>query len=148
MGAALALAFREAGLRVIATARNPSKMESLKRAGVETFQLDIQSEESIHNCVSQLSSLDILVNNAGGGLRSSFVDTDLTQAKELFDLNIWAQMAMIQACMPLLLKSDRAVIVNHSSSMYQADTRINQKLRQSHRRLNHPRTLWLSLQRL
>ena len=116
IGAALAVAFHDAGLRVIATARNPSKMESLKSAGIETLPLDVQSETSIQQCVGELSSLDILVNNAGSGLLSPLSDVSIAQAKELFDLNVWAQVAMTQACLPLLLKSEQAIIVNHTSS--------------------------------
>ena len=119
IGAALAVAFHDAGLRVIATARNPSKMESLKSAGIETLPLDVQSEASIQQCVGELSSLDILVNNAGSGLLSPLSDVSVAQAKELFDLNVWAQIAMTQACLPLLLKSEQAIIVNHTSSEHE-----------------------------
>ena len=115
MGASLALAFHEAGLKVFATARNPSKMASLKAAGIETLALDVQSEDSIKACLSQVPSLDILVNNAGAGYVNPVTDVDIKQAKELFDLNVWAQLALIQACLPLLLKSKQAVIVNHTS---------------------------------
>lgn len=65
LGAALALAFHEAGLHVYATARNPSKMSQLAALGMETLTLDILSDSSIAACRSKLSSLDILVNNAG-----------------------------------------------------------------------------------
>lgn len=60
--------------------------------------------------------MDILVNNAGAGLLSPLSDTDISRAKELFDLNLWAQIAMMQACLPLLLKSDKGIEVNHGSS--------------------------------
>ena len=52
IGAALAVAFHEAGVHVYATARNPSKMEQLATLGIETFTLDVQSEYSIAACVS------------------------------------------------------------------------------------------------
>lgn len=78
--------------------------------------LDIQSEASIKECVSNLKSLDILVNNAGGGLQSPLSDLFISQAKEVFELNVWAQVAMMQACLPLLLRSKQAIIVNHTSS--------------------------------
>lgn len=65
LGAALAIAFREAGLHVYATARNPSKMTQLTSLGIETLTLDVLSDSSIAACVSKLDKLDILVNNAG-----------------------------------------------------------------------------------
>lgn len=63
-GAALAEAFRNSGLRVIATSRNIKKMDYLASLGVETLELDVLSESSISACVGKLDSLDILVNNA------------------------------------------------------------------------------------
>lgn len=115
IGAALAVAFHQRGLRVIATARDPSKMDFFGYSGIEMLPLDVSSEASIQECVSKLSSLDILVNNAGAGLLSAFSDVSVEDAKELFDLNVWAQVVMIQACLPLLRKSDRAIIVNNTS---------------------------------
>jgi 1-acylglycerone phosphate reductase len=115
MGAALAMAFHEAGLHVYATARNPSKMEHLASLGIETAVLDIQSEPSIAECVGKLSRLDILVNNAGSQFPMPLSDVSIPAAKELFDLNVWSHVAMTQACLPLLLKSPQGIIVNHTS---------------------------------
>ena len=64
-GAELAKQFHKAGLRVYATARDVSKMESLTALGIETLPLDIQSESSIEECAKKVSHLDMLINNAG-----------------------------------------------------------------------------------
>ncbi|KAK9239261.1 putative short-chain dehydrogenases/ reductase [Lipomyces kononenkoae] len=103
-----------AGLNVIATARNPDKMVKLKAAGIETMSLDILSQESINEAVDNVSSLDILVNNAGTAYSMPFSDRDIEQAKETFDTNVWAQLAITQAFLPLLLKS-KGMIVNQTS---------------------------------
>jgi hypothetical protein len=71
LGAALALAFHKARYRVLASARNPSKMASLKAAGIETLALDVLWEESVQACVAEVTNLTTgalyaLVNNAGG----------------------------------------------------------------------------------
>lgn len=115
IGAALAVAFHEASLHVYATARNPSKMEELATLGIETFTLDVQSEYSVAACVSKLSSLDIMVNNAGAQYLVPVVDVPIPEAKVLFDLNVWSHIAMIQAFLPLLLKSCNGMIVNQTS---------------------------------
>ncbi|KAL8724286.1 MAG: hypothetical protein Q9166_008033 [cf. Caloplaca sp. 2 TL-2023] len=115
LGAALAIAFHEAGLHVYATARNPSKMEQLASRGVETLTLDVQSESSIAACASKLPGLDILVNNAGAQYLMPVVDASITEAKKLFDLNVWSHIAVTQAFVPLLLKSSRGMIVNQTS---------------------------------
>ncbi|MCJ1371078.1 hypothetical protein MMC20_002293 [Loxospora ochrophaea] len=115
IGAALAVAFHEAGLHVYATARNPSKMKQLASLGIETLTLDVQSESSIAACISKLSGLDILVNNAGAQFLMPVVDVPIPEAKRLFDLNVWSHIAMTQAFLPLLLKSPKGMIVNQTS---------------------------------
>ena len=114
MGAALAVAFHEAGLQVYATARNPAKMEGVASHGIKTLTLDVQSDSSIAACVSQLPSLDILVNNAGVSYSMPFSDLSISEAKKIFDVNVWAYLAVTQAFLPLLLKS-KGMIVNHTS---------------------------------
>ncbi|PGH08873.1 hypothetical protein AJ80_07745 [Polytolypa hystricis UAMH7299] len=128
LGAALAIAFHKAGLHVYATARNVSKMSVLASHGIDTLPLDILSASSIASCVEKLSSsssfsgLDILVNNAGGGYSMPISDIDIEDAKTLFDLNVWAQIAVTQAMLPLLRRKEKSkngggdMIVNHTSS--------------------------------
>lgn len=115
LGAALAVAFHEAGLHVYASARNPDKMKGLAALGIETLTLDVQSESSIKACVSKLSSLDILVNNAGATFLMPVVDVNIAEAKKIFDLNVWSYIAVTQAFMPLLLESSQGMIVNQTS---------------------------------
>lgn len=115
IGAALAVAFHEAGAHVYATARNPAKMSQLRSLGIETLTLDVLSESSITACVSKLSSLDILVNNAGMTFLMPVVDVNIAEAKKTFDLNVWSYIAVTQAFLPLLLKSPKGMIVNQTS---------------------------------
>ena len=114
LGAALAIAFYEAGLHVYATARDPSKMTNLASLGIETLPLDVLSDSSIATCVSRLSSLDILVNNAGAVYSMPVSDLSMPECKKLFDLNVWSYLAVTQAFLPLLLQS-KGLIVNHTS---------------------------------
>jgi 1-acylglycerone phosphate reductase len=114
MGAALAIAFHEAGLHVYATARDTSKMKSLERAGIETFVLDVLSAESIAACVAKVPRLDILVNNAGASYSMPISDLSIDHAKQLFDINVWAHLAVTQAFLPLLLKT-KGMVVNQTS---------------------------------
>ena len=131
MGAALALAFHRAGHRVFASARNPSKMSELAAEGVETVTLDVTSASSVASAVSVLTSsladgegLDMLVNNAAGNYTMPLADVPIAAAKEVFDLNVWSQLAVVQAFLPLLLRSAvssaaaaraRPLVVNHTS---------------------------------
>lgn len=120
IGAALAVALHEAGLRVFATSRNTAKMEQLAHKGITTLPLDVMLADSIKACVSQLpvGSLDILINNAGANYMMPAVDVDIKTGKDIFDLNFWAPLAVTQAFMPLLLASkfkNGAIVANHTS---------------------------------
>ncbi|KIW56409.1 hypothetical protein PV05_05074 [Exophiala xenobiotica] len=124
LGSTLALALHKTGhFRVFATARNLSKLSDVKAVEIETLSLDVLSTPSIEACASEVraltdGTLDMLVNNAGAGYFGALVDTSLSDARALFDLNVWSGLAMIQAFLPLLLRSQRpggAVIVNHTS---------------------------------
>ncbi|PVH84807.1 NAD(P)-binding protein [Cadophora sp. DSE1049] len=121
LGAALAMAYRKAGYRVFATARNPSKMESLKAASIDTLTLDVTSDQSIAACVSEVTrltggALDVLVNNAGAQYNMPISDLSIPEAKKIFDLNVWSCISIIQEFIPLLMRAkDGALIVNHTS---------------------------------
>lgn len=129
LGSALALALHaHGGYRVFATARNTAKLQDVKAVGIETLRLDVLSDSSIQECVAEVRGLtggvlDILVNNAGAGTSGALADLSIDEAKKLFDLNVWANLATIQAFLPLLLKSTRGgLIVNHTSVASVAST--------------------------
>lgn len=116
LGASLALAFHAAGLKVYATARNPSKLAQVASAGIETLTLDVLSSESIQHVVTKLPALDILVNNAGAEYLMPVADVNIAEAKRLFDLNVWSYIEVTQAFLPLLLKSPHGgLVVNQTS---------------------------------
>lgn len=124
LGFALAKAFAAEGCRVLATARSPEKAASLvsHSHNIEVLPLEVTDPESIARCVDEVSrrisasgsgscgGLDVLVNNAGVGLVMPLLDTPLDQGKKLFDVNVWAMLALTQAFAPLLIKAQGAVL--------------------------------------
>jgi 1-acylglycerone phosphate reductase len=121
IGAALAEVFHKKGYHVFATARTPSKISrSLAEApSVTVLTLDVLSSESIAAAVESVSAetggkLDVLVNNSGSAIIFPALDTPIEAGKDLFDLNFWAALAMIQAFAPLLIKA-KGTIVNNAS---------------------------------
>jgi 1-acylglycerone phosphate reductase len=69
LGHALAKEFHSRGLRVFAAARTLESMATLAGSGIETFEIDIASSESISMLKDRLTTLvggrlDILVINA------------------------------------------------------------------------------------
>ncbi|OKP10169.1 NADPH-dependent 1-acyldihydroxyacetone phosphate reductase [Penicillium subrubescens] len=114
IGDALAKTFHKKGLRVFASARNTAKVQHLKDMGLEIVQLDVTDEESIKKAVSTVKAatggyLDILVNNSGAG-SMPLLDSDVSVAKKMFDVNVFAVGTVTQAFAPLLIASKGTII--------------------------------------
>ncbi|TVY24502.1 Short-chain dehydrogenase cctT [Lachnellula hyalina] len=125
IGAALAHVFQEKGYHVFASARNPTKIPATLSgaANVTSLTLDVLSPSSIAAAVDSVqrktgSGLDVLINNSGGGYTVPALDASLVKGKELFELNFWAPLAMLQAFAPLLIKAKGCVVNNTSANAY------------------------------
>ena len=119
IGYALVEAFQKRGLRVFATARNPLKMQALSAlSNVILLQLDPTSPESVKAAVENVRdtmvTLDYLVNNAGQGITMPTLDVDIGKAKELFDINLWGALRVMQAFAPLVIAAKGTIISNCS----------------------------------
>ncbi|KAF7947641.1 hypothetical protein EAE96_008723 [Botrytis aclada] len=115
IGDALAKSFHRQGLRVFATARNLAKVEHLKKLGLDILPLDATDAISIKTAVDAVHSktggkLDFLVNNSGAGYAMPLLDTEVSVAQKMFDINVFALVAVTQAFSPLLISSKGTVI--------------------------------------
>ncbi|MGY5796515.1 SDR family oxidoreductase [Rheinheimera faecalis] len=118
IGKALALAAKQQGYRVFATARKQADLMLLQQLGLETIALEMTNPDSVKQAVLQLQQqagcLDILVNNAGFGAMGPVLDAGAEGLRAQFEVNVFAVMDLTQACLPLLLKS-KGLIVNIGS---------------------------------
>ncbi|KAF2193400.1 putative short-chain dehydrogenase/reductase [Zopfia rhizophila CBS 207.26] len=119
IGDALAKAFHRKGLRVFATARDLAKVQHLKDMGLNIVQLDVANNALIKQAVETVKAatggtLDILVNNSGGGYSVPLLDSDVSVAKKMFDVNVFGLVAVTQAFAPLLTAL-KGTIVNIGS---------------------------------
>ncbi|TLS41492.1 SDR family oxidoreductase [Streptomyces montanus] len=100
IGRATALAFAEAGARVVAVDRDTeSAVRTAERARLlgapeawaETVDVgDAQAMEQLAEKVAaEYGVVDVLVNNAGIGLSGSFFDTTPEDWKQVLDVNLW-----------------------------------------------------------
>lgn len=120
LGHALALEFHKRGTRVFATARRLETLDDLRAKGIETFALDVTSDESIQAAVAHIAeatggTLDILVNNAGVGYAMAATDLDISRVQALFNTNLFGVMRMVKAFAPLVI-SAKGKIVNNGSA--------------------------------
>ncbi len=117
-----------AGVRVILGARDPAKgaaaAAALRSEGiaVDAQSLDVADSASIAAAAKDIEGryghLDILINNAGVAPRDGSTKvSEQTMAawRETFDTNLFGMIAVTQAFLPLLRKSEAGRIVNLSS---------------------------------
>ncbi|KAJ6501948.1 NAD-P-binding protein [Mycena sanguinolenta] len=120
IGCALAKEYHSRGLRVFATSRRLETMAELSALGIETIALDVTDADAVRKTRDEISSrtggkLDILVNNAGQLYEAAVADIDMSQARALFEVNVFAPMVMVQEFIPLLISSGKGCVVNVGS---------------------------------
>ncbi|MEO8756597.1 MAG: SDR family oxidoreductase [Devosia sp.] len=116
IGRATVEAFSRAGSKVIATDINAEKLAELKGLpNVTTRVLNVLDTAAVKAAAAEIGRLDVLFNCAGvvhNGTVLEMPDKDLEFA---FDLNVWAQVRMIQAFMPAMLAHGEGCIINMST---------------------------------
>ncbi|KAE8150734.1 hypothetical protein BDV25DRAFT_139564 [Aspergillus avenaceus] len=120
IGYALVREFQSRDYHVIATVRNTDLVPELTSQGMTALALDITDSMSIAQCREQVgriteNKLDILINNAGRGLVTPAVDTDLADARAVYETNLFGVIATINAFIDILIPA-KGLIVNISSA--------------------------------
>jgi len=116
------------GITALAGARDEAKAaqaeEELRKEGLDAHGIvvDVNSAESIQKAAARIERdygrLDILVNNAGVMLddaKKKPSEQSLEVWRKTFETNLFGLIAVTQAMLPLLRKSDAGRIVNLSS---------------------------------
>jgi NAD(P)-dependent dehydrogenase (short-subunit alcohol dehydrogenase family) len=114
-----------AGHTVYIGARSPERgQEAATRLGARFVQLDVTDDASVTAVAKAIEAdgrLDVLINNAGieprtadgGFIPAAEVTGDL--ARSVFETNVFGQIRMLHAFLPLLQRSTAPVVVNVSS---------------------------------
>jgi NAD(P)-dependent dehydrogenase (short-subunit alcohol dehydrogenase family) len=79
---------------------------------VVPLQLDITNKEQIQTAVSKVPSLDMLINNAGISVQDNLDERTLIEHH--LSVNLFGTYNMIQAFLPLLIRSKGAIVNNLS----------------------------------
>ncbi|MFC9943265.1 SDR family NAD(P)-dependent oxidoreductase [Streptomyces pratensis] len=119
IGRATAFRLHQAGLRVVATARDPRTLGDLKDLGMDTRALDVTDEESVRAAVEGVTAahgrIGVLVNNAGYGLSGTFEETGLDRVRCQFETNVFGLVRLTQLVLPGMRERGGGTVVNVSS---------------------------------
>jgi 7-alpha-hydroxysteroid dehydrogenase len=128
LGAAIAVAFAEAGADVLIASRTESQLEAVaeevraagRRAHIVTADLahPEATAKLADQAVEAFGKLDIVVNNVGGTMPNTLLTTSTKDLKDAFTFNVVTAHALTLAAAPLILKhSGEGSIINITSTM-------------------------------
>lgn len=128
IGLEIARQLGQNGLTVLVGARDAGRGEeaasTLKSEGVDArfVAIDVTDHSSIEAAANTIEAdfgrLDVLVNNAGVALESvGASEANLEVVRRTFDTNFFGVVAVTQAFLPLIRKSEAGRIVNVSSGL-------------------------------
>ena len=107
------------GVTVYGAARRADRLASLASDGVRSLVMDVTDEDSVTRSVSHLldeaGRIDLLVNSAGYGTLGSVEETPLEDGRQLFDVNLFGAMRLIQLVVPQMRRQRSGRIINVSS---------------------------------
>lgn len=122
LGLALARAALARGDTVVGTVRDAQaadRIAALHPTRAHALLLDVTDEAAVHAAWAQAEALvgpiDFVVNNAGRGFTGAIEETGLAEARALFEVNVLAPMALMQAALPSLRARKAGHIINITS---------------------------------
>ncbi len=110
------------GFRVVATARDPKKLDGIV-AGYQgkaiALALDVTKPDQIAHAVSEaervFGRIDVLVNNAGYGYLAAVEEGEDNAIRAMFETNFFGLAAMVRAVLPGMRARRQGCVVNIAS---------------------------------
>jgi NAD(P)-dependent dehydrogenase (short-subunit alcohol dehydrogenase family) len=122
LGRNIAEAVLASGDRLVATARDPRRLDDLvKKYGdlVRSAPLDVAGEDAanaaLQAAVNAFGRLDVVVNNAGFGDIAPFGQLSPERFKALIDTNLYGVVYMTRAALPVMQQQRSGCILQISS---------------------------------
>src|SRR5690349_17471761 len=119
IGAACAAAFRARGARLSITARSQNGLQAAGGSDALITAGDITDDEVrrrvVNRTIDRFGAIDILINNAGMGLYAPSWRASMPDVRRMFELNLFAPLAMVQLVTPHMRERRSGMIVNVGS---------------------------------
>ena len=121
IGLHAAVGLADAGLRVVATMRDPSKANRLRAAAgsagveLEVRALDVTDERQAAELVADLGAIDVLVNNAGRGSVATLEQLTLDDLRAQLEVNYVAVASLTRLVLPAMRAAGRGRVVTVTS---------------------------------
>lgn len=110
-------------VNLVATARHPEEqlnyLDQYDHGQILKVKLDVTKPEEVKQAVKstldRFNKIDVLVNNAGIGYFGTFEESNLADAKYMFDVNVWGLVDMTRVVLPSMRENKSGIIINFSS---------------------------------
>ncbi len=116
----VALNLARQGHSVLATARNEERLrEWVQQAGSHCqalpFDLTRSDQRPLEEAISHMGGVDTVINNAGALVSKPFEELTDPEWQSLFEVNFFGVVRLLRNCLPFLLQSQDAHVLNISS---------------------------------
>ena len=125
LGRVIALAYREAGARVVVTGRNPDKNQAIGQElgdPESVLPLDVYDEQAVEHAIAgvaeRFGQLDILVNNAGQSKRGYVPDVSKADWENILNVNLTGPFLCATHAAKQMIAGGRGGKIINVSSMY------------------------------
>ena len=106
--------------KVWATMRSTAKWDEPEKANLKIAEMDVTSDESVQALVDRIIAeegrIDVVINNAGYGMAGCLEVVTIEEAKEVFDVNVWGVVRVLQAVLPHMRKQKSGHVIQISST--------------------------------
>ncbi|MBF0109703.1 MAG: SDR family NAD(P)-dependent oxidoreductase [Magnetococcales bacterium] len=120
IGHASAIALKQRGWRVFATARKPHDVERLRGEGFESWPLDLDDSNSIEYALARIldtsqGRLDALFNNGAYGQPGAMEDLSRDALRRQFETNLFGTHELTRQVLPVMRRQGNGRILQNSS---------------------------------
>ena len=125
IGEALCYQLNEMGAKLIISSRNREALYQVKNnckinpLDIHVLPLDLENTDSLRNVTTEalkiFNKIDILIHSGGISQRSLAIETELSVAQRLMNINFWGTVALTQYLLPSMLSKKTGHIVVISS---------------------------------